>query len=206
MTKIVIPPPQQSVIEDKPFTEPWRRHMDVSNQHLNAASQLISVVAVTAGSSAHTLFLPDGWRKYNLSMHGLVPGSSGAGVILRASTFDDGTSLTAGYSFVRQTIDDSTATNVLSALATSQWSLASGPLSTASSGGYSGEVTIMTIAPPTANIMWRSVALTGDTTPLLIANYGSGKLQITDNPLTAVTVRVNVAQFSTGTIALYGDR
>jgi hypothetical protein len=207
MTKIVIPPPQQSAIEDKPFNEPWRRHMDVTNAHVNAASQLISVVNVTAGSSGVTIKMPGGWSSARLVINNLQIQSTLGNIGVRVSTGE--TIATAGYSGILHTVNAATASDISTSVGAWLLTPGAGAMTTVSTGGFSGEVDFLKLDAVKVRVVYRGAFLDAATTPLQNTCWGGGSISITDGAISAVTVRSSAAaanSFSTGRVSLYGNR
>lgn len=206
MTKIVIPPPQQPFVDDKTINEPWRRHLDITNYHVNSASQLISVTPVTVGSTGYTVKLPTGWRRYQLVVYNLTPATTSVTPYLQVSPDGGATFVSTNYRRITHTLDDTTAANIAAASAASRIYFDASNLTTGSTGGFTAEIDVVRVTTPRPLMFYKGMYSVENSTPSLSVFWGGASVGCTAGEVNALLFATTAGTLTTGSIALYGDR
>lgn len=203
MTKVVIPPPGQPFVADEKVNEPWRRHLDVTNQAVNSASQLInSIEFATTTSTGSSFNIPQGWRALRMDFMGLTFTSTAGSLCVSIST-DSGTSfINSGYRWVRFTADDSTFSRANSTGDT-KFQIETG-FSTGV-GAY-GDAKIISASSGNPRILFRLNSQGTQTTSLLAFTDGGGRVNVAGGRMNAVLVHTTAGTFAGGHVHFYGDR
>lgn len=200
MTKIVIPPPSQIVTDDEArFTDPWRFHLDKTNTAVNSASQLISHVALSTGTTGQAVAIPQGWRSVRMHFWGVAITSTAGSLCVSLSSNNGVSYVSTGYTYNRLTVDETTSARSGSTN-DSCFKLVEGFTTSVSVFGEAKLIQphrvnprffFQTFSQSPAAAAWRHVT-------------GAGRVVV--DGITSVLIHTTAGAFSTGEIDFYGDR